>query len=270
MSKNRTSLEIIAPTIEEAIDKGLTELGLSRDRVEVDILDEGNRGLFGIGTRQARIRLSILPLSEIDTTSNIGQESFPTLQEVEASDEIPKSIYAETEEAIELTPDQVNENESDDITNIVELSKATVQELLERMGIEAGVTTSISDQIDKRGRRPVLIEISGSDLSILIGRHTETLNALQYITTLIVGKELGQSVSLIIDVEGYRQRREQQLRQIARRMAEQAIKTGRRQVLEPMPANERRIVHIELRENPQVETESTGEDPRRKVTIIPK
>ena len=80
---------------------------------------------------------------------------------------------------------------------------------------------------------------------------------------------MGRSVTLVLDVEGYRQRREQQVRQLARRMAEQAIKTGRRQVLEPMPANERRFVHIELRENSHVTTESIGEEPRRKVTIIP-
>jgi spoIIIJ-associated protein len=112
--------------------------------------------------------------------------------------------------------------------------------------------------------------VHGDDLSILIGPKAETLNALQYITHLIVGKELGRSVPLVVDVEGYRERRALQIRRLARRMAEQAVKSGRRQALEPMPANERRLVHIELRENPDVTTESVGEDPRRKVTIIPK
>jgi spoIIIJ-associated protein len=103
----------------------------------------------------------------------------------------------------------------------------------------------------------------------LIGRQAETLNALQYLSSLIVSKEIGHSIPLIVDVEGYRARREQQLRQLARRMADQATKTGRRQVLEPMPANERRLIHLELRDNPDVTTESIGEEPRRKVTIIP-
>jgi spoIIIJ-associated protein len=107
-------------------------------------------------------------------------------------------------------------------------------------------------------------------LSILIGRHAETLNALQYIASLIISKEIGRSIPLVVDVEGYRARRESQLRQLARRMAEQAVRTGRRQVLEPMPANERRIVHIELRDHSEVTTESVGEEPRRKITIIPK
>jgi spoIIIJ-associated protein len=115
----------------------------------------------------------------------------------------------------------------------------------------------------------VTVNVNGDDLSILIGRRAETLNALQYITSLIMSKELGRFIPVVVDVEGYRVRRENQLRQLARRVAEQAIKTGRRQILEPMPANERRIIHIELRENPQVTTESVGEEPRRKVTINP-
>jgi spoIIIJ-associated protein len=268
MSQNRTSLEIIAPTVDEAVSKGLTELGLSRDRVEVDILDEGNRGLFGIGTRQARIRLAIREPSEVPQPGRSFEAPPPPTPVVEKPVEAPAEAQpAPAEETFQESPQQ---EISEDDTDVMELAEATVQELLERMGVQADVNTSIADEEDNRGRRPVLINIIGSDLSILIGRQTETLNALQYITTLIVGKELGRSVSLIVDVEGYRQRREQQLRQLARRMADQAVKTGRRQVLEPMPANERRIIHIELREIPEVETESVGEEPRRKVTILPK
>ena len=116
----------------------------------------------------------------------------------------------------------------------------------------------------------ILVDITGDDLSILIGKRSETLNALQYISRLIVNKELGRSVTLILDVEGFRLRRDQQLRTLAQRMADQAMKTGRRQLLEPMPANERRIIHMELRNHPGVTTESQGEEPHRKVTIIPK
>ena len=133
----------------------------------------------------------------------------------------------------------------------------------------SSVTAEYVPTSDARSRVPVRVNVKGDDLSYLIGRQAETLNALQYISSLIINKEIGRSVPLIVDVEGYRLRRENQLRQLARRMADQAVSTGRRQVLEPMPANERRIVHIELRDNSSVETESIGEDPRRKVTIIP-
>jgi spoIIIJ-associated protein len=104
----------------------------------------------------------------------------------------------------------------------------------------------------------------------LIGRKAETINALQFITSLIVGRELGRWVPLQIDVQHYRKRREDELRKLARRIAEQVKSTGRKQVLEPMPPNERRIIHIELQDNPNVETKSVGEDPRRKVTVLSK
>ena len=94
------------------------------------------------------------------------------------------------------------------------------------------------------------------------------MNALQYIASLIVGKQINRWTPVMIDVQGYRARRERQLRLLARRMAEQAVHTGRKQVLEPMPANERRLIHLELRDHPQVETESVGDDPNRKITIF--
>ena len=137
------------------------------------------------------------------------------------------------------------------------------------MNIQADVSASYGEVDDVRGTRAILVDITGKDLSILIGKRSETLNALQYISRLIVSKELGENITLVIDVEGYRERRQVQIRQLARRMADQAVKTGRRQILEPMPASERRIIHMELRDNANVRTESMGEDPHRKVTIIP-
>jgi spoIIIJ-associated protein len=114
------------------------------------------------------------------------------------------------------------------------------------------------------------VDIQGKDLSTLIGRQGETLSALQYITRQIVSKELRRPVAAIIDVEGYRARRERQLRQMARRVGQQASERGRTIALEPMPANERRIIHVELHDHPLVYTESVGEGDRRKVTIVPR
>jgi spoIIIJ-associated protein len=136
------------------------------------------------------------------------------------------------------------------------------------MKVHARVTAHYVEPADPKEQRSIMVEVFGDDLSILIGRRSETLNALQYISSLIVGKELERWVPLSIDVEGYRSRRERQLRQLAHRMADQAIATGRRQSLEPMPASERRVIHLELRSHPQVFTESVGEEPNRKVTIL--
>ncbi|MDD2694386.1 MAG: protein jag [Anaerolineales bacterium] len=248
MNRSRTSLEVIAPSVEEAIRKGLSELGLPREAVQIDVLDEGSHGLFGLGGRQARIRLSILAPEEVETAPS--QPPAREAPEVEAPTPPATELSAEDELSLRVAIDAVSE-------------------LLALMKVKAAVTAHMGEAEEARNRRPIMLEVHGNDLSILIGRHAETLNALQYISYLIIGKELGRSIPVIIDVEGYRSRRERQLRQLARRMADQAVKTGRRQVLEPMPANERRVIHLELRDHPQVKTESIGDDPRRKVTIIP-
>ncbi len=254
MSEKRASLEIIAPTVDEAVAKGLTDLGLSEEAVEIEVLDEGNRGIFGLGSRQARIRLTIKSGSRAKQARSDHITTEPQAQSAETKPASP----------IEST---VTSNEEEDY--VLTIARDTVIELLEKMKVKAEVTAEYGQVDDARNRIPIHVNVNGNDLSILIGRRAETLNALQYITALIVSKEIGRSIPLIVDVQGYRARRESQLRQLARRMAEQAIKTGRRQVLEPMPANERRIIHIELRDNSQVTTESIDEEPRRKVTIIP-
>jgi spoIIIJ-associated protein len=261
MSEKRTSLEIIAPSVEEAVEKGLTDLGLPEEAVEVEILDSGSRGLFGLGSRQARIRLTIK-----------DSEADETMPETRPSVEIPPTP------AVDETPQPEPALAEDEVVDIkkekekeiaIHVARETVVDLLERMRVDAEVTAHFGEPDDAKSRAPLIVDINGDDLSILIGPRAETLNALQYISSLIIGKELGRSVPLVVDVEGYRVRRARQIRQLANRMADQAVKTNRRQMLEPMPANERRLVHIELRNNPDVTTESIGEDPRRKVTIIP-
>jgi spoIIIJ-associated protein len=257
MIEKPASLEVIAPTIEEAIIQGLDDLGLTEDAVDVEVLDEGSKGLFGLGSRQARIRLVIK--SSIQDQPVTGQGATEPAQD----------LLVEDIETKEDAPAHVATREEIEDDFVLSVARETVSELLEKMDINAKVTAEYGEADEIRNRIPVHIDVTGDDLSILIGRRAETLNSLQYIASLMVSKEVGKHLPLIVDVEGYRQRRENQLRHLAQRMAEQAIKTGRRQSLEPMPANERRIIHIELRNNPQVETESIGEDPNRKVTIIP-
>jgi len=245
MSEEITKLEVIAPSVEEAIEKGLSELGLSEEEVDVEVLDEGKKGLLGLGTRQARVALKI--------KSSAGKP--------EQSAEIVRKTEALPEESV-AKESPAEENEA------VSIARETINIILEKMHVTADVSVKMGED-DGNRVAPILIDIEGKDLSFLIGRKAETINALQYITSLIVGRELGRWVPLQIDVQHYRQRREEELRTLARRIAEQVIKTGRKQVLEPMPPNERRIIHIELRGNPKVETESVGEDPHRKVTVRP-
>ena len=238
----KTTLEVIAPTTEDAILKGLHDLGLTAEAVDVEILDAGNKGFIGLGSRQARVRLTVKNMVP-EPVQVIGATSEPLVGKT--------AVLA-----------------VDDDDPALDLAATVVLELLQRMKVRAQVSASYLDAADSYDEPIVLIDILGDDLSILIGRHSETLNALQYITGLIVGKELGRWVPLMIDVQGYRQRRERQLRQLAKRMADQVMQTGRRQALEPMPANERRVIHMELRNHPQVTTESIGEEPNRKVTVL--
>ena len=254
MGEEKTTLEVIAPTPEEAIEKGLEQLGLSEDMVEIEILDAGSRGLLGIGGRQARVRITI------KTFESLIDEHKPKITDIEREEQVGSDLSSQ---AVEIDFSNLSTDEQQNLKTV----QSVVVELLERMRIKADVKVKYVDPQDDKDQRLVLVDIEGKDLSILIGRRSETLNALQYITSLIVNKELGRWVPIQIDVQGYRTRRERQLRQLGRRMAEQAIQTGRKQTLEPMPANERRVIHLELRDHPQVFTESVGEEPYRKVTI---
>jgi spoIIIJ-associated protein len=247
MSDPKTSIEIIAPSVNEAIARGSVELGLPEDALEVEVIDEGSRGFLGIGSRQVRVRLSI-------------REEYTQLAE-SPKKEPPAELIPEEEEEAPQDSEEVQDAE------VVTICHDTVSELLQRMGIEAEISAHWGEVSEGSHIRPLHVDVRGKDLSILIGRRAETLSALQYVTRLIVGKELKRPVAVVIDVEGYRARRERQLRQLARRMAQQTIERGRTMSLEPMPANERRIIHIELRNHPEVYTESVGEGDRRKVTL---
>ena len=141
--------------------------------------------------------------------------------------------------------------------NLLFISRQTVAELLEKMKVPAQIEVRYGEP-DEEGQRPVMVDVQGDDLGVLIGRRAEILNALQYIVNLIVSKQVEHWVQVVIDVQGYRARHERQLRQMAQRMADQAMKTGRRQALEPMSASDRRIIHLELRDHPSVTTQSGG------------
>lgn len=233
----RTTLEVIAPSVEEALARGLEQLGVPKDMVDVEVLDEGTRGFLGIGSRQVRVRLSLKSADEKPAAT-----STPETDSAGAPAEGDASLLAYAEKV--------------------------TSEMLGHMKVAAKVSAHYASTPDAEGDLPMLVDIHGDDLSVLIGRRAETLNALQYLLALIISKEATHWVQVIVDVEGYRARRERQLRQLARRMADQVLRSGKRQVLEPMSAGERRIVHLELRDHTEVKTESVGDEPNRKVSIV--
>jgi len=265
----KTTLEIIAPTVEEALAQGLAQLGLTADAVSVEVLDAGNKGLFGLGKPQVRVRLTVNPPpGSVPAVSEV--------KEVRTEPAVPKKAAQRVEKKSEPVvqtqekPVAVKETESQpEHDSVLDRTEAVISKLLRLLNLEAQVSAH-NGAPGRDERRNINVDIRGNDLSVLIGRRSETLSAFQYVASLIIGKETGQFVQLTVDVEGYRDRREKQLVQMAKRMAEQVAKGGRRQALEPMPSDERRIIHIALRDHPDVTTESTGDDPNRKVTIVPK
>ena len=247
MDNISNNFEFMAATVEEAVAKGLDELGLERDEVEVEVLDEGKRNVFKFASKPAHVRLTLI--------------KQPTTSKVTVSKE--ESLVNE------LSDEEIAQEFQSSITDVSD-AEGSVREvligILEKMSIKANVTTKMVKS-DEDEREVVYANIEGDDLSFLIGRKSETLNALQYLTGLIISKKANHWIPLQVDVQSYRARRESELKKIAHRMAEQAISSGRKQFLEPMPANERRIIHMELRGYEQLVSESIGEDPNRKVTI---
>ncbi len=276
----RTTLEIIAPTVEEALAQGLAQLGLPANAVSVEVLDSGNKGLFGLGGRQVRVRLTVNGPEEETPKSNVSVTPVPDRKERPSrARKVEETASSPSKEAagrpktpstrkVEPKPEMPISNNVEGHDALLDTSEATVSKLLYQMGLQAQVSAHYGEA--REDRHPIMVDIRGSDLGVLIGRRGETLNAFQYIASLMVGNQVHQFVQLIVDVEGHRDRRERQLRQLARRMAEQVTKSGRKLTLEPMPAAERRIIHMELRDHPAVMTQSTGEEPHRKIMIIPK
>ena len=273
----RTTLEIIAPTVEEAIAQGLAQLGLTADAVSVEVLDAGTKGFFGLGKTQVRVRLTVNPPPGTARVPDVETEPAPAevaVRRAERQRRVEVEKPRPTPERVEVKPAPAPvaakpAEPQPEHDALLDRTESVISKILHLLNLEAQVSAHYGPT-ERDGRRNINVDIRGNDLSVLIGRRSETLAAFQYIASLIVGKGEQQFVQLTVDVEGYRDRREKQLIQMAKRMADQVSKSGRRQTLEPMPSGERRIIHIALRDHPDVTTESTGEEPYRKVMILPK
>jgi spoIIIJ-associated protein len=255
-------------TVDEAIKNGLGMLAVRADQVDIEVLTEGSRGLLGFGAENARVRLIVkpppaprppvsVPRAEPPEPAKIGKGKPPERPRQEVQKQVPSPVELPRSEAEAKTPEQVG--------------RECLLNILQRMAIEAQVEIERSEELAEEGQPPPLVlNITGEDLGILIGRRGETLRALQYLVRLMVSHRLKQWTDLVVDVENYRVRRRQMLESLAQRVAERVASTGKSQALEPMPAYERRLVHIALRSHPQVRTQSAGEGERRRVTILPK
>lgn len=245
------SVEVSAKTVDEAIDIALEELGLRRSQVSIEVLTPGKPGLFGLGGEQARVRVVAL---------EPGTARPPEEREEEEAYE-PPTRY---EEAAAET--EVKDLDSDEVKAATEF----LEEILRLTDVDADVTVREPETAaDGLGRASAVLDIEGDDLGLLIGRRGSTLAALQYVVNVMVTRKLGSRALVTVDAEHYHRRREDTLRGLARRMADRVRNSRRPVTLEPMPAAERRIIHLELSEDEDVVSGSVGMGDERKVVIRP-
>jgi spoIIIJ-associated protein len=234
------------------VQQALQRLGLSLDEVEVEVIKQGSRGLLGLLSEEALVRVT--PMSHAESDAQLRQ--LDKAPEPENQAEEPESEAPELEEREE---DQVAQQGAE-----------ALQKLLYYMGVPGRVSKEPMPLKSQGGAPSTLLNISGDDLGLLIGRRGETLRDLQFLTSLIVSRNSQRWPGLSVDVEHYKARREKSLIELARRMADRVRTTRQPVPLEPMPPFERRIVHLALRDDPDVRTESMGLDEKRKVVIYPK
>jgi spoIIIJ-associated protein len=299
------SIEKTGETVEAAIAAGLEELGVTAADVMVEVLDEPSRGIMGIGARPARVRLVVMmsrtptppppppaPPAPARPTAPASPRSSERTERTERSSEkssdqprrssAPRRQHSappaassgdgqsfdyEVEDDIASPQgDEIPDEEADDVART---GRDVLGELLQRMQIGGKIRIHRAESTRDGEDMHWILNISGRQIGRLIGRRGETLAALQYIVRLIISRKLQTRANIIVDAGSYKANRSDRLKQLAHRMADQALSQGRTITLEPMPPHERRIVHLALRTRPEVTTKSIGEGDSRKVTISP-
>lgn len=245
-----------AASVEEAVDAALEQLGVQQDAVKYEVLEESGRRMFGMGAeRLAKVRVWV-------------KESYlAELEEARRSDELDQ----EPDPAAEVTPAAqrvyapADELSDEDLDRVADTAVKSLKAILDTFGIEGH---SVEEYEGDEGE--IILDVVGADLALLIGRHGRTLDALQAVVSAITNKQLGFRYPVIVDVEGYRHRRRQKIEDIARRAADRATRQHAAIRMRPMTAYERRVVHVVLRDDNRVATQSEGDDPFRLVVVTPR
>lgn len=317
-------IEVSGSDIEEAIEAGLRQLGLARKDVIIEVVDEGRRGILGLGSREATVRIRPLPRPVAQPRARISPETSvveeevieetaapepkvtetePATPEPEEEQEQPvavaveeevepvveeaapeESVGAREESAPEPAPEPTEEEpvvaetvageteevgaEPEDVEG-AQVALGIVQTLLDKMGFgDAEASIIYSEPDDKTGRVMPVIQVEGDDLGSLIGPHGTGLADFQYLARLMAGHALRARANFLIDINHYREKRQEALAKLARRMADKAVDRGKAVTLEPMSAYDRRLIHMALRDDDRVYTNSVGEGPNRRVRVF--
>ena len=256
-----SSIVTSGKTVEEAVQAALASLKLSKDEVNIEILDEGAKAIFGLfGGKLARVKV----------TSKEGVMGNPDLEEIDIKMEMKRILRGE-DEAPPKKPVQEKrvreEAVKEEFVETDDVALNFMHKLVGKFGLKADIAKTEKDGM-------IYLDVTGRSLGVLIGRRGETLDALQYIVNLVAAKDARESgdtdkTRYILDVEGYRRKREEGIVDTALQVAKKVASEGKSEVLEPMSAMERRAVHTALQEVDGVTTYSEGRDPFRRVVIAP-
>ena len=255
-------------SIDDAIEKALNDLGVSRDKADIEILANATKGIFGIGAKKAHVRATLrTPLTlggqaeEKDSAKTGGTNRDDAKPDDQAASQKHASRPATS--ATRNSDRPANKRPRLDIDDdVLEHARTVLERSAQMIGTEATVAI-------QREEFAVSLQISGDDSGILIGRRGQTLDALEYVINRVASRDSGHTTRIIVDSHGYRTRRQESLEALAHRMGERAESRGKTVTMNPMSPRDRRIVHLALQDNPAVETRSSGKGYFRKLLIIP-
>jgi spoIIIJ-associated protein len=264
---NRNSVEATAATVEEAVRDALDQLGLGEEDVIIEVLATPRSGVLGVGSREARVRVTYRPppaarsgvTSPPPAAAPAKHEPARKAPERMEREEKPAAAAREAEEE---EPRAEAERGAPGVEQVRE-AKSVLEKILELMGERAEVREAGATA------EAIELDIKGDGSGILIGRHGQTLDALEYVVNRILARRVKDSVPVILETEAYRARRRQQLQRMALSMGERAKREHQTVKLEPMPPRDRRVIHLALKDDPLLSTRSTGEGFMRAVEIVP-
>jgi spoIIIJ-associated protein len=254
--------------INEAVELALIDLKVSRDEVEVTVLEEPTKGFLGIGAKLAKVRVEKkAPQKPEKPEKKEPEKKAPEKKEQPKKSSKPKEKKTNDKKSQEKKPEEKKKNIVLDDVDINDLKVVEEHEALTflkditgKMGLDLDFSARVGEDL-------VYVEMSGKDSRTVIGKRGQTLDAIQYLTSLVVNKEKEKYTKVVVDAENYRAKRERTLEQLANRLAAKVVKTRKHIRLEPMNPYERKVIHATLQKNPNITTRSEGEEPYRRVVI---
>ena len=269
-------------SVEEAVGLALKEMKLTEDQVKVTILEEPSRGFFGIGSKLAKVKVEKIETEEEKAAREEKEEAEKKEAYIKAAEKAEKKSApardrkrsgkksggrkenrpSQTEKEYHAASNIALDGLDKDALTVVEEHEALtfLKEVTEKMGLTL-------DFLVRTGENLIYIEMSGEDARTIIGKRGQTLDSVQYLTSLVVNKSQEEYIKVVLDAENYRAKRQRTLEQLANRLAGKVVRTGKYVRLEPMNPYERKVIHSTLQAHPDVVTRSEGEEPYRRVII---